>query len=164
MSLAALLAFVTALGAATVGGVFFAFSSFVMKALADLPPAHGVAAMQRINTVVINPWFTGAFMGTLLLSLGCVVVSFLPWSAPRSAWLLAAGLLYAVGTFGVTLGFNVPRNDRLARLSAASAEAAAYWPVYVREWTRWNHVRTVAALASAACALMELSDIGAFPL
>ncbi|WP_291087523.1 anthrone oxygenase family protein [Hydrogenophaga sp.] len=149
-----LLVLFTALGAATVGGVFFAFSSFVMKALAQLPAAQGVAAMQRINIVVINPWFMGVFMGTLLLSIACVVVAWLTWSAPHSVWLLAAGLLYAVGTFGVTMAFNVPRNNHLARLDAASAEAAAYWPVYVREWTFWNHVRTVAGLTSAACAVL----------
>ncbi|WP_332741230.1 anthrone oxygenase family protein [Hydrogenophaga sp.] len=154
MSMTDLLMLFTALGAATVGGVFFAFSSFVMKALAQLPAAQGVAAMQRINVVVINPWFMGAFMGTLLLSIACVVVAGLLWSAPRSAWLLAAGLLYAVGTFGVTMVFNVPRNDRLARLDAASAEAAVYWPVYVREWIFWNHVRTAAGLVSAACAVL----------
>ncbi len=147
------IAWLTAFGAAVVGGVFFAFSSLVMKALADLPPAQGVAAMQRINVVVINPGFLGVFMGTTLLALACVVAAFLPWNAPHSAWLLAAGLLYALGTFGVTGALNVPRNDRLARLDARSPEAAAYWPVYVREWTRWNHVRTAAALASAGCAL-----------
>jgi uncharacterized membrane protein len=152
----AALALLTALGAATVGGVFFAFSSFVMKALADLPPAQGIAAMQRINVVVINPWFLGVFMGTALLAVACVVVAVLAWSAPHSAWLLAAGLLYAVGTFGVTGALNVPRNDRLARLDACSPEAAAYWPAYLREWTRWNLVRTVAALASAACAALVL--------
>lgn len=145
-----LLALLTALGAATVGGVFFGFSSFVMKALAQLPAAQGVAAMQRINIVVINPWFMAAFMGTLLLSIGCVVVAVMAGSAA----LLAAGLLYAVGTFGVTMAFNVPRNNRLARLDAASSDAAAYWPAYVREWTRWNHVRTGAALAAAACAVL----------
>ena len=143
-----LLALFTALGSATVGGVFFGFSTFVMKALAQLPAAQGVAAMQRINIVVINPWFMGAFMGTLLLSIACVVVA---WRSASFA-LLAAGLLYAVGTFGVTMAFNVPRNNRLERLEAPSAEAAAYWLVYLREWTRWNHVRTGAALAAAACA------------
>lgn len=61
------------LGAATVGGVFFAFSSFVMKALAQLPPAQGLAAMQRINVVVLNPAFLGVFLGTAasLASAGC---------------------------------------------------------------------------------------------
>lgn len=146
MSPTDLLSLATALGAATVGGVFFGFSSFVMRALAQLPAAQGVAAMQRINTVVINPWFMGVFMGTLLLSVACVVLALLS-SHPLQ---LAAGLLYAMGTFGVTVAFNVPRNNRLARLGADTPEALAYWPVYVREWTRWNHVRTVAALAAAA--------------
>ncbi len=145
-----LLALLTALGAATVGGVFFGFSSFVMKALAQLPAAQGVAAMQRINTVVINPWFMGVFMGTLLLSIACMVAALMTGSVA----LLAAALLYAVGTFGVTVAFNVPRNNQLERLAATSSEAAAYWPAYVREWTRWNHVRTAAALLAAGCAVL----------
>jgi uncharacterized membrane protein len=151
------LALFTALGAATVGGVFFAFSSFVMKALADLPPAQGIAAMQRINVVVINPLFLGVFLGTALLALGCVVVAAMSWGLPASGWLLAAGLLYAVGTFGVTGALNVPRNDRLARLDAHSPEAASYWKLYLSEWTWGNHVRTAAALASAVCASMSLA-------
>ena len=150
MNVTDLLVLATCIGAATVGGVFFAFSSFVMKALAQLPAAQGVAAMQRINVVVLNPWFLGVFMGTLLLSIACVVVSLVAWQPA----LLAAGLLYAVGTFGVTGALNVPRNERLARVDAASPEAAVYWPVYVREWSFWNHVRTVAALACAVCAAL----------
>lgn len=148
MNVTDLFALFTGLGAATMGGVFFAFSSFVMRALARLPLAQGAAAMQHINVVVINPWFMAAFMGTLLLSIGCVVLSLMSWRP----MLLAAGLLYALGTFGITVVFNVPRNERLARMDAASDEAGAYWPVYVREWTLWNHARTVAALASAVCA------------
>jgi uncharacterized membrane protein len=35
-----------ALGCGLVGGVFFAFSSFVMAALRRLPPADGIAAMK----------------------------------------------------------------------------------------------------------------------
>lgn len=147
-----LLVLFACIGAATIGGVFFAFSSFVMQALAQLPAAQGAAGMQHINVVVINPWFLGVFMGTLLLSIACVVVSLMAWQP----LLLAAGLSYAVGTFGVTAAFNVPRNERLARMGAASPEAAGYWPVYVREWTFWNHVRTVAALASAVCAAVVL--------
>jgi uncharacterized membrane protein len=150
MSAIDLLALFTALGAATVGGVFFGFSSFVMKALAQLPAEQGVAAMQRINVTVINPWFMGVFMGTLPLALACVAAALLE----RQPALFAAGLFYAVGCFGVTMVCNVPRNNRLARLAPASPEAAAYWPAYVREWTRWNHVRTGAALASAVCAVL----------
>ena len=39
----------SALGCGLIAGVFFAFSAFVMKALALLPPAQGIAAMQSIN-------------------------------------------------------------------------------------------------------------------
>ena len=42
--------FLLALGCGLVAGVFFAFSTFVMKALGKLPPAQGVAAMQSITS------------------------------------------------------------------------------------------------------------------
>jgi len=150
------LALLACIGAGTVGGVFFAFSTFVMRALAQLPPRQGIAAMQRINVVVLNPLFLGVFVGSALLAVACVVVSFIPWSAPRSPLLLAAGVFYLVGSFYVTRAFNVPRNQELARVSAESSEAGGYWPRYVREWSQWNHVRTAASLASAGCSAAAL--------
>ena len=62
------------LGAGTIGGVFFGFSTFVMKALAQLSEAQGIAAMQRINVVVLNPLFLGVFVGTAVFA-GVRVVS-----------------------------------------------------------------------------------------
>ncbi|MHB0888351.1 anthrone oxygenase family protein [Acidithiobacillus sp.] len=149
--------FLICIGAGVVGGVFFAFSTFVMKALAQLPSRQGVSAMQRINVVVLNPLFLGLFMGTALLSVGGLVAALLAWSEPASLLLLAAGLLYLVGSFLVTLGFNVPRNQRLAVVNPESPEAQGYWPIYVRQWLRWNHVRTVASIVSAACAAAALA-------
>lgn len=144
-------------GAGAVGGVFFAFSTFVMKALGQLPAAQGVLAMQRINVVVLGPLFLGLFLGTALLSVGALIAALLAWSASASPWLLAAALSYLVGSFFVTLRFNVPRNERLATMSVESPQAQAYWPLYVREWQNWNHVRTIASLASAACAAVALA-------
>lgn len=145
-------------GAGTVGGVFFAFSSFVMKALSDLPTAQGVAAMQRINVVVLNPAFLTLFMGTTVLGAACVAVAFFPWSASRSPLLISAGLLYVVGSFVVTVRFNVPMNNRLERLATDSAEAADYWPQYVHQWGRWNHVRALASAASCVCSALALAQ------
>lgn len=144
-------------GAGLVGGVFLAFSSFVMKALAGLPAGQGIAAMQRINVVVLNPLFLGVFFGTAVLSGMCVVAGFFPWGAARSLLLLAAGLIYLVGSFGVTVACNVPRNERLAAMAAESVQATEYWPVYLREWLRWNHVRTVASTVSSAGAALALA-------
>lgn len=146
-----------AVGAGLVGGVFFAFSTFVMKALVELPAAQGIAAMQRINVVVLNPLFLGVFVGTAVLAGVCVVAAFVLGSGPRAVLLGVAGVAYVLGSFGVTAAFNVPRNERLARLPADSPEAADYWPVYVREWLLWNHVRTAASIVSSACAAGALA-------
>lgn len=150
-----------ALGAGVVGGVFFAFSSFVFRALAELEPSAGIAAMQRINVVVLRPLFLGVFVGTAILSVACGI-----WAMLRSgpALVVAAAGIYCLGAFGVTLAFNVPRNERLARLDPVSAEAQAYWPIYVRQWALWNHVRTVASVAAAGlagAALASLASLGA---
>jgi uncharacterized membrane protein len=132
-----------ALGCGLIAGVFFAFSAFVMKALARLPATQGVAAMQSINVVVLNPWFLGAFFGTGIVCALLVIAALVQWSM-SSVYLIAGGLLYVVGTLWVTIAFNVPRNNALA------ARGAEVWPRYLAEWTAWNHVRTAAALAAAA--------------
>ena len=93
-------------GAATIGGVFFAFSVFVLRALSDLPAESGIAAMQRINIVVLNRVFLGVFIGTAILSLALAVVAVATWSLPRSALLLAAAGLYFLGSYMVTITFQ----------------------------------------------------------
>ena len=63
---------VTAIACAVVGGVFFAFSSFVMAALRRLPAEQGIAAMQSINVLAVTPVFMTALFGTALL---CVALA-----------------------------------------------------------------------------------------
>lgn len=137
-----------AVGAALIAGSFFAFSTFVMRSLEKLPPAQGIAAMQSINIVVINPWFMTAFLGTVLLSAVAAVTSLVRWPDPGSDWALVGAALYVVGTFLVTMVFNVPRNDALARVTPTTVEAARLWVAYLSAWTAWNHVRTIAALGA----------------
>jgi uncharacterized membrane protein len=149
---------IAALGSGLIGGVFFAFSSFVMRALARLPASEGVAAMQSINIVVINPLFLTVFVGMAVVCVVLIVSSLLKWSDSGSVYLIGGGALYLIGTFLVTMIFNVPRNNALAALAPASPEAARYWAEYVSSWTAWNHVRTAAALAAAASIMMSLSD------
>lgn len=151
------LAILLCIGSGTVGGVFFAFSSFVMKALAERPAVHGIGAMQRINIDVLNPVFLGVFMGSAMISLLALALSIMTWSSADASLLLAAGLFYFFGSFFVTIRCNVPRNEYLARLEAESVEANEYWPIYVREWTRWNHIRTAASIVAAACSAGALA-------
>jgi uncharacterized membrane protein len=150
------LTLISALGCGLIAGVFFAFSSFVMNALARLPAAQGIAAMQSINVVVINPLFMTAFLGTASTCVLLVVSSLLRWREPGAAYLLAGGLLYFVGAFLATIFFNVPRNNALAAVDPASAEGAGLWTNYLSGWTAWNHVRTAASLAAAALLTIAL--------
>ncbi len=147
---------VTALGAGLIGGVFYGFSSFVMKSLAALPPAQGVAAMQSINVVVINPWFLTPFVGTAIVSGVLLILSLLRWHDAGSGWLIAGSLLYIVGCFGVTAAFNIPLNDAIAAVTPTSADAATLWSTFVPNWTTWNTVRSVASLAAATAFILAL--------
>jgi uncharacterized membrane protein len=138
-----------AIGSGLAAGFFFAFSTTVMAALGRLPAPQGIAAMQSINVVVINAIFMTALFGTAALSLATIVAALASWDSSYGPYLLAGGALYLLGVIGVTMAFNVPRNDALAKLDPAAAEAPVYWGRYLSEWTAWNHVRTVAPLIGA---------------
>ena len=139
-----------ALGCGLIAGVFFAFSSFVMKSFARLPAEQGIAAMQSVNIVVLNPVFLSVFVGTAAICAAAVAAAFFRWREPDAIYLLAGGLLYLIGTFVVTMAFNVPRNEALAVAAPADPASAALWASYLTSWTAWNHVRTAAALAASA--------------
>ena len=145
-----------ALGAGLVAGIFFAFSTFVMRALARLPPEQGIAAMQSINIAVINPLFMAAFLGTAGICVVLDVYAVLHWAQPGAGLLLTGSLLYLLGPLGVTMVCNVPRNNVLAAVEPSSAEAARVWTAYVKVWTLWNHVRTGAALAASIAFTLAL--------
>ncbi|RWE39351.1 MAG: DUF1772 domain-containing protein [Mesorhizobium sp.] len=144
------LTFIAALGAGVVGGVFFAFSNFVMPAFARLPAAGGIAAMNSINVTVITPMFMTALFGTGLICLVLVAGAIISWSQPGSFWLLAGALIYLVGNPMVTMVFNVPLNDALAAVDPASSNGAAVWSDFLRDWVMWNHLRTVTAIVAMA--------------
>ncbi len=64
-------------------------------------------------------------------------------------YLLAGSLSYLIGAIVVTIACNVPLNNALAALDPKSSDALLFWPRYVRQWTAWNHVRTVSGLLAA---------------
>jgi uncharacterized membrane protein len=140
------LAGTAAAGAAVVGGVFAGFSVAVMPGLRRVAPEAGTAVMQAINTTILRGPFMVVFPGTALACVAEVVLT----PAEPAAWIGAA--LFVLGSFGVTVGFNVPLNNRLAEVDPDAP--GDVWPDYLRRWTAWNHVRTVASIAAAAALLL----------
>ncbi len=149
------LTLVAALGAGLNGGVFFAFSTFVMRALERLTPREGIAAMQSINRTAVSAPFMALVFGNAILCLGLGI-----WTAVSrpdgSAWVLAGAGTFLIGIIVVTVAFNVPLNDALAALDPDAPDAGHRWSQFVTAWTRWNHVRTVSGTAAAALLTVSL--------
>jgi uncharacterized membrane protein len=138
------------LGSGLMAGLFFVFSVAIMTALSRLMPHEGVAAMQHVNVVIINPLFALVFFGTAALCLAVLIMGVWRFAQPGAVYLIAGAALYLAASILVTILFNVPLNDRLAAVAAGTPEAAALWRDYLVRWTQWNHVRTLGCTASAA--------------
>lgn len=141
---------------AFVGGVFLAFSDFIMRSLALASGTGGAEAMQVINREVFRWFFMGLFIGLAPLSLLVSGHGYYLDNAPGML-MMAAGLTYLIGCFGVTVFFNVPMNEALAGMDLSAQTARVYWAdTYVPRWTFWNSVRTIACAISAALLLVGL--------
>jgi uncharacterized membrane protein len=142
-----LLLWFSAVGCGLIAGIYFAFSTFIMPALGRIEPLHAVSAMNSINSTILRSLFMPLFFGTTLTSAALAVIALLHRSAPGATAMFAGGLIYVAGMFLCTIAFNVPLNNRLAAVESA----ALVWTGYLKEWTMWNHVRTITS--TAACIL-----------
>ena len=106
------LTMITALGCGLSAGALFAFSSFVMRALARLPAAQGIAAMQSINVVAVTPVFMTALFGTALACVALAVWALADWHDSFRPYLLAGSALYLVGTIGLTMALSRAAQQR----------------------------------------------------
>ncbi|MBA4124294.1 MAG: DUF1772 domain-containing protein [Acidobacteria bacterium] len=139
---------ITATTTALMAGLFYAFSCSVNLGLARLSNAEYISAMQSINRAIQNPIFFAAFFGApILLPLSV----FLHYGQPLSArfwFLLAATIIYLIGTFGVTIFGNVPLNNVLDRFnlqSASEEETALQRANFEGRWNNLNTIRTVSS-------------------
>lgn len=140
----------SAIGCGLMAGLYFAFSAFIMTALGRIAQVHGVSAMNSINSTILRSLFMPLFFGTTGASAVLVIVGLLRRSEPGSHAMLAGGLIYIAGMFLCTVFLNVPLNQALAAVDPSSAGAAPVWARYLKEWTMWNHVRTIASAAASA--------------
>ncbi|QQR37263.1 DUF1772 domain-containing protein [Devosia oryziradicis] len=131
----------SAIGCEITGGVYFAFSGFVMPALAQQGGA-GAAAMTDINEVILGSGFMPLFFGTTLAAVALGIMGGFDLQAKPGRLLLAGGILYLAGMFGCTVAFNVPLNDGLAAGTISRSD-------YVDRWTLWNSVRATASIGAA---------------
>lgn len=145
---------ISILAYAFVGGVFLAFSDFIMRSLAITGGHGGVEAMQAINREVFRWVFMTMFLGMAAASVILAAYGAFGINGPAGILIMMAGLVYLLGCFAITVIFNVPMNEALAGMETASDTTRAYWlETYVPSWTFWNSVRTAACAIAAALLL-----------
>lgn len=156
MNLVDALVFVTVIGSGLMAGTFFVFSIAVMKALARISPQAGIAAMQAINVVIVNPIFLAVFLGTAVACALVLALGLAGQEVPGGLLTVLGSLLYIIGSFLVTALFNVPMNDALASVTPTGAESERHWNRYTVRWTAWNHVRTAACIGTMTLNMLGL--------
>ncbi|MFK7842819.1 MAG: DUF1772 domain-containing protein [Sphingorhabdus sp.] len=138
-----------ALWSAVIGGVFSAFSEFVMSGLLKTAPAGGIEAMQHINRYVIKTQFVAGILSIAIFSVLFTIYSLMVFDGAALVTLILAPLVYLPTVFLMTMFGNVPMNNKLASLDHTASEAEAYWKKYGRDWTRLNHVRSIGSILTA---------------
>jgi len=137
-----------------VAGVFLTFSDFVMKSLGAAEPAGGIQSMQIINRKVFKTVFMVLLLGMSALSPFMISYAYFDVIGPESLWIIAGGMIFLTGVFGVSLVFNVPMNNRLDVMDYAAPDTVTYWlETYVPRWSFWNYVRAISSAGAAICYL-----------
>lgn len=136
-------------------GLFYAWSVSVIPGTKRVSDLTYLETMQSINRAILNPAFYLIFFGSLVALAASTVQNFS--SQLTFGFLLAATLLYLIGTFGVTAWGNVPLNNGLDVLEWAelgAEEIAETRRQYEGPWNRLHLIRTVCAVLSFIFSLL----------
>ncbi|WP_428649680.1 DUF1772 domain-containing protein [Roseibium sp.] len=151
-----LLTWLMILASGLMAGLYFAFSSFIMRALVSVDAGGGARAMIAINQVILKSPFLPVFFASTLLAAGLTVYAFTRLPDTASMTLIAAGVVYLAGMFAVTGLFNVPLNDLLDKAGPADE---VVWSTYAARWTMWNHLRAAASFVSLVLYVSALTRL-----
>lgn len=146
---------------AAIFGFFYAWVCSTMWGLDAIDPRVAIAAMNGMNDSVRNMVFAPAFFGTPVALLLTAALSLGTGHKPAALWFGAAGLLYFVGAFLVTLTVNVPMNRALlvTEIPERIEDARAIWEAYSSKWQVYNLARTIVSGVAFLLALMGVVQL-----
>ncbi len=148
MSIQNILLVITVTSAGLIAGLFYGYSCSVNAGLGKLSDSAYLSAMQSINREILNPVFFTSFVGTVLL---LPISTWLHYKSGVSTtfWLLLiSSLVYAAGTFGVTMAGNVPLNEALDKFNIDSANIESLAKQRENFEMSWNRLHTIRTTAS----------------
>ena len=134
------------------GGVYFAFSFFVMQSLKEIDHKEAIKAMSSINLVILKSPFMILFFFSSFIALALFLKSIFAYEILSSRGF--ASLVFLIGMFLCTAIKNVPLNDKLASFND-SLSPEIEWNYYYKNWTMWNNVRTASCFLSVTILLFN---------
>ena len=109
--------------------------------------------MRGINHSAYHSVFMALLLGMSVVAVFQLAYGATGDPADRPAWMMAGAGVYLFGVLLVTVVCNVPMNKRLDAVE--QQRSGAYWTTrYVPRWTRWNSIRTGAAVLASICYLI----------
>ena len=144
---------VAAVLAGLFAGLFVTFSYAVMPGLRRTDDPTFAGSMREINVAILNPVLAIVFGGSVLTSIAAAIIGF---DDEAARWWLVAGAVLVVAAGVVTIGVNVPMNDRLEAGVAAGESPAPLREAFEAPWVRWNIVRSVLSTAGFVALLVAL--------
>tara|TARA_B100001559_G_C16199045_1_gene483587 strand:+ start:122 stop:628 length:507 start_codon:yes stop_codon:yes gene_type:complete len=138
-----------------IGGVYFAFSFFVMQSLKKTSASNAIRTMNTINLVILKSpfmllFFFSSFIALILFLENLILNKLISVEG-------FASLIFIVGMFICTATKNVPLNNKLADFDFNDSKynPEIEWNYYYMNWTKWNHIRTASCFLSTALLLLK---------
>jgi uncharacterized membrane protein len=145
-----------------VAGFLFAFAVVVMPGIRSLEDNAFIRTFQVIDRVIQrnHPLFILVWVGSALSVVAAALLGLGALGGIDRLLMIAAALVYLFGVQLPTVAVNIPLNNRLKQLNAATMDATASTrarDAFERRWNRSNVARTVAAsIASLLLAYLLL--------
>lgn len=154
--------FITLLLSGLIAGLLFSYSCSVNHGLKALADHEYIKAMQAINVAIQNPLFLISFMGLLLVFPISSYMLYKQLIDTSFCLMLLAMIIYFVGVFGITLFYNVPLNEQLAKFNLSTAsrdEITQMRQLFENPWNSHHQYRTIASIISFVLTILSSMKI-----
>ena len=138
-----------------IGGVYFAFSFFVMQSLNKVSHSEAIRTMNSINSVILKSPFMFLFFLSSFIAFIMFLENLILNELTSNAGF--ASLIFLLGMFICTAMKNVPLNNKLANFdfNDSTCNPENEWNYYYKNWIKWNHIRTTSCFLSMVLLLIK---------
>ena len=138
-----------------IGGVYFAFSFFVMQSLNKVSHPEAIRTMNSINSVILKSPFMFLFFFSSFIAFIIFLENLILYKLISNKGF--ASIVFLIGMSLCTATKNVPLNNKLADfdLNDSTSNPEIEWNDYYKNWIKWNHVRTTSCFTSMVLLLIK---------